>query len=272
MTEEKQDAVAVWQPKEFAGNDLLPLENTLPDKIEGVPELVGRENVNPDDLILPSIVLLHGTSEAVTNGVEGAVPGRFMHTGTEECLPEGSLRMILVHHHKGNVLFPKDDERYAGLETCISRDQIEGTTYGACDECKKCYWPEDGGPALNGATSPLGAEVHHFVAMTDRWGPVMIRFSRSSYKAANQFISSWIGSRKNLFAHPVVVRVAQGDKTLPTGKVSKFYHMQMAWQTTERVPAELQQAAYALYKEVSQKHDTGNLTAQDEGAADTDFE
>ena len=267
MTKKKEDAVAVWQPKEFAGNDLLPIDDAVElADVEGVPELVGREHVDPDDLVLPALALLHGTSEAVQNGVDGAKPGCFMHTGTEECLPEGNVRLILAHHHKGNALFPKDDPRYAGLETCISPDQVEGSVYGACEECRKCLdWDDENNQP------PLGAETHHFVALTSQ-GPVMLRFSRSSYKSANKFISSWVTGRKNLWAHPVVVRVAEGTKTLATGKTTKYHFMQMAWQTTEKVPAELQRAAYSLYKEVSQKHETGNLKSNDADAADPDFD
>jgi len=268
MASKKKNEVAVWKPREFDGNDLLPVSDSVAlAPVEGVPDLVGREHVDPKDLILPSLALLHGTSDAVQDKLEGAEAGLFMHTGTEEILPDGPLRLIFVHHHKGNALFPKEDARYAGLETCISRDGVEGNIYGLCEECGKCFWPEQGGPDLDGATSPLGAEVHHFVAMTDR-GVVNMRFSRTSWKAANKFISTWMMSRKNLFAHPVVVRVKTGDKTLATGQVKKYYHMQLAWQVTEKVPDELQRAALALYKEVESKHESGNLKSHDEGADD----
>lgn len=268
-SEKKTDAVATipvpgaWEPKKFAGNDLLPVSDAVAlAQVEGVPELVGREHVNPKDLILPGLVLLHGTSDAVQNKLEGAEAGLFMHTGTEEILPDGPLRLIFAHHHMGNALFPKEDDRYKGLETCISRDQVEGTVYGACEECRKCLdWDDDNN------LPPLGAETHHFVAMTDR-GVVNMRFSRTSFKAANKFISTWMMSRKNLFAHPVVVRVVTGNKTLATGKVKLYHHLQLAWQTTEKVPDELQRAALALYKEVESKHESGNLKSHDEGADD----
>lgn len=267
-TSKKTTAVAKtddWKPRAFEGNDLLPISDAVAlEPIEGVPELVGREHVDPKDLLLPSLALLHGTSDAVQNKLDGAEAGLFMHTGTEEILPEGPLRLIFAHHHKGNALFPKEDERYAGLETCISRDQVEGTVYGSCEECRKCLdWDDENN------LPPLGAETHHFVAMTDR-GPVMMRFSRTSYKAANKFISSWMMSRKNLWAHPVVVRITTGNKTLATGKVKLYHHMQLAWQVTEKVPAELQRAAFQLYKEVESKHETGNLKSHDEGADDDD--
>ena len=41
MTKKKEDAVAVWQPKEFAGNDLLPIDDAVElADVEGVPAAV----------------------------------------------------------------------------------------------------------------------------------------------------------------------------------------------------------------------------------------
>lgn len=248
-----------WTPSEFKGNDLLPVGMAEIEKIEGVPEKMGRENINPKDLVMPAIVLLHGTSKAVQDGVENAEPGRFMHTGTEEVLPEGPLRAIYVHHHMGNALFPQgDDPRYDGLETCIAPTGVEGNRYGLCQECRKCLdWDEERN------LKPLGAETHHFVAMTS-WGPAMMRFSRSSFKSAGKFITSWKLSPKNLFYHPVVVRVKTGDKVLPSGKVTKYFFSQMAWEVTERIPPDVQRAAVHLYNEVHEKYETGNLKSQGE--------
>lgn len=268
MASKKEDAVAVWKPKEFDGNDLLPLDEAMaPASVEGVPDLVGRENIDPEDLIVPSLTLLSGKSTAVEDGVEGAEPGVFMHTGTEQCLPEGPLRVIVVHHHKGNVLFPKDNDiRYKGLETCISRDGVEGTKYGLCEQCRKCLdWDNEND------MPPLGAQTHHFVVMTSL-GPVMMRFARTSYKGASKFISSWKMSRKNLWAHPVVIRVKEGTKMLSSGKSTTYHFMQMAWQTTEKVPDELQRGAFALYKEIESKHEAGNLKSQDEAQPDEMFD
>lgn len=254
--------VAVWKPKEFTGNDLLPYEQTGVQEVPDIP-LVGDEHIDDADMVLPALVLLHGTSKAVTDGIEDAEPGRFMHTGTEQVLPEGPMRIMIAHYHKGNALFPKEDERYKDIETCISADGIEGSTYGLCSECGKCYWPENGGQPLGDAKSPLGGEVHHFVCMTSI-GPAMLRMTKSAYKAGSKFLTAKRTSGKNFWAHPVVVRVLQEPKTLPTGKVTMYHTMQMAWQTTERVPAGLQRAAYELYKSVKAKHETGNLKSQDD--------
>lgn len=255
----EETTVAVWKPRDFAGNDLIPYEETGVQEVPDIP-LVGDEHIDDADMVLPALALLHGTSKAVTDGIEDAAPGLFMHTGTEQVLPEGPMRILIAHYHKGNALFPKPDPRYEGIETCISPDGIEGSVYGACEECRKCYWKNDGSKE----EPPLGGEVHHFVCMTSL-GPAMLRMTKSSFKAGSKFLTAKKMSGKNFFAHPVVVRVVQEPKTLPTGKVTMYYTMQMAWQTTERVPADLQRAAYELYKSVKAKHETGNLKSQDDG-------
>ncbi len=255
------EGLVVWDPKPFEGNDLLPMEllHEAPS-VEGVPEVVGRENVDPDDLVLPALALLQSMSKAVKNRVEDAEPGRFMHTGTEHVLPEGPVRCIIAHYHKGNALFPKDNNPlYDGLKTCISSDGVEGTVYGACEDCRKCLWDKDDWDA----PPPLGAETHHFVALTNM-GPVMLRFSRSSFKGGSKFLSTWTNSSKNLWTHPAILRTTEESKTLQSGTQTKYFTLQMAWQVTERVPAELQRAAFAVYNTASKKHETGNLKSQDE--------
>lgn len=266
MTEEEKNEVAIWKPKPFEGNDLLPYEDTSAlVQVDGIP-LVGEDEIDPDDMIVPAINLLHGTSQAVTDGVEGAEPGRFIHTGTMEVLPKGNLRLIVAHYHKGNALFPKEGERYAGLETCLSDDGVEGTVYGECETCRKCLdWDN-----VNNFP-PLGAEVHHFVVMTSM-GPAMLRMSRSSYKSGSNFLSTKKLKRRNFWAHPTVVRVVQEPKTLATGKVTNYYTLQMSWQTTEKVPDELQRTAYELYKSVAQKHEQGHLKSNAEEPIDPDFD
>ena len=260
------DEVAIWEPKPFPGNDLLPMERGAAAALAGPSDIpiVGNEHIDPDDLVLPCLTLLHGTSKAVTDRVADAEPGRFMHTGTEEVLPEGPVRVIVIHYHKGNALFPKEDPRYKDLQTCISPDQVEGTVYGSCDECKKCTeWDDENN------LPPLGAEVHHFTCMTS-WGPVIMRFTRSSYKAGSKFCSDKSLAEKNWFAHPAVVRVVQSPKTLASGKTTMYHHMQIAWQVTERVPDEVQRQAYELYKGIVAKHQSGNFKAQAE--SDEDFD
>lgn len=260
MVDKKQTEVALWEPKEFPGNDLLPMQalhEVVP--LEGMP-LVNREDIDPEDLVIPAIVLLHGTSGAVEDKVEGAVPGCFMHTGTEATLPEGPLRVILAHYHKGNAMFPKDDDpRYEGLKTCIAPHGVEGNRYGLCKECRKCLdWDN-----VNDIP-PLGAETHHFVALTS-WGPAMMRFSRTSFTPASRFITTWkLDPHKNLWDHPTIVRVKSGNKTLKSGKVTKYFYCHLSWQVTEKTPPELQRAALALFNEVHDKHKHGNLKSQDE--------
>lgn len=259
------DEMVVWTPKEFSGNDILPaLIDPSEFHVTGIPDMLGRENIDPDDMVVPSLNLLHGTSDAVENKVPDAEAGLFMHTGTEEVLPEGALRLIFVHYHKSNALFPKDDPRYQGLETCRSPDQVRGDVYGLCKDCGKCYdWDEENN------LPPLGAQTHNFVAMTSM-GPVMMRFSKSNYDAGNRFITSWKQSGKKLFTHPVVIRVLQKPKELKGGKTTMYFTVQIAWQTTEKVPDALQLAAYELYKEVHAKYETGHLKSDENEPADAE--
>jgi hypothetical protein len=256
MTEEK---LVKWEPKKFDGSDLLPVEYlSAPTETDQHGQaLVGRQNVEKEDLILPTIRLLQGMSPAVTEGTEGAKPGLFIHSATQQVF-QPPLRLIVVAHYKSNALYPRADNiAHRGLERCISRDAVQGDRYGLCEECRKCLdWGENGQP-------PLGSQSHCFTVLTEH-GPAVMRFNRTSFKAARQFITTWNMSRKNLWAHPTVVRVTKNEKQLPGGQKTTYFTMSPLWQTTELVPPSLQTAALAYHEMVMAAHQSGRFGSDDE--------
>jgi hypothetical protein len=245
---------ALWQPSKFEGSDLLPIPRAV--QAEDKEEIVGRENVSTKDLILPSLKLLQGMTPEVVNGsVEGARAGLILHSGTQQVF-RPPIRVLLVHHSKSNSLIPDPtkDPRHTGLEKCISRDAVIGSVYGNCEECRKCLdWGENNKP-------PLGAASHNFVAMTE-FGPAVLRFSRTMYKAARQFVSMWMMSDKNLWHHPVVLRVKQMQKPLPNGQQSTFFVWDAVWQAVEQVPQIMKAKARELHNIVQTAYEAGRFDA-----------
>lgn len=261
MTEEdNKQEIALWQPKKFDGADMLPISflSTPSDKDEHGNALVGRGNIEKEDMILPTIRLLQGMSQAVTDGVEGAQPGLFMHSASQT-IYKPPLRLIVVAHHKSNAFYPQANNlAHRGLERCISRDAVKGDRYGFCEECRKCLdWGENGQP-------PLGSQSHVFTVLTEE-GPAVMRFNRTSFKAARQFITTWNMGRKNLWAHPVVIRTNKSTKDLPGGQKATFFSMAPLWQTTEVVPPSMQTAAQAFHEVVMAAHQEGRFGSDDEG-------
>ena len=257
------DEVVKWEPKKFEGSDMLPIGflSQSPTTDEHGNQLIGRENIEKEDLILPTIRLLQGMSPAVTDGVEGAQPGLFIHSASQEVF-KPPLRLIVVAHTKSNALYPRpENPAHRGLERCISRDAVQGDRYGLCEQCGKCTeWGEHGEP-------PLGMQSHCFTVLTES-GPAVMRFSRTNFKAARQFITSWNMSRKNLWAHPAVIRVSKNTKDLPGGQKATFFTMNLLWQTTELVPPNMQTAALAFHEMVMAAHQTGRFGSDDESEGD----
>jgi hypothetical protein len=254
---------ALWTPSKFDGSDLLPVLRPPDPDAEAV---VGRDNVSQKDLVLPSIRLLQGMSpEVLKNEVEGARAGLILHTGTQSLL-KSPLRVLFVHHSKSNLLAPDATKpEYNGLERCLSRDAITGDRYGDCEVCRKCL---DWGPktAQNPkGTKPLGAQSHNFVCMTEL-GPAIMRFSRTSFQAARTFITTWMTGSKNLWAHPVVVRVRQEENTLPNGQKAIYYHWEPIWQQAEQVPKAMREMALALHNIAEAAFQAGRMqtTGEDE--------
>ncbi len=257
--EQKHDSiihpVAPWEPSIFEGSDLLPVA-AQPNVIEGVPTSVGRENVDAGDLILPTLLLLQGSSDAVKEVLKDhhgqqATPGWFMLSTTGEFL-EPPLRLLLVQHHRSRALFPQPNKpEYKGLTTCLSRDGEEGTEYGVCQECDHRLW--------RGKERPVCTEQHNFIAMTPA-GPAMMRFGGSSFKAAKKFLTAWtMGLGKNLFSHPVTVTTSKGMKQLADGSQTSYYHMELRWMLGENTPPNYQRSAYELYKRVQEAWEQGRL-------------
>lgn len=249
------EEIVKWTPAQFAGTDLLPVNALVPS--ENKQEIVGRDNIEQEDLIFPTLRLLQGMSPAVTDGIEGAQPGLFIHSASQ-IIFKPPVRLLFIAHTKSNALYPKtDNPRHNGLERCLSRDGVKGSTYGFCEECRKCL---DWGPHNE---PPLGAQSHNFVTMTEH-GPAVLRFSRTSYKAARQFLTVWNMSSKNLWAHPVVVRVKKQSKMLPSGQQTTYFSVEPIWQQNEAVPLSIQAAAANLYGRVQAAQESGRFGADDE--------
>jgi hypothetical protein len=253
--------ITIWEQPEFEGTSLIPSVGQV-TALANPCRLVGRENVDTDDLIVPSISLLQGMSDAVTSGLPGARPGLFQHSNTGEIL-EPPLKCIVIHYHKSNAFFPQEDKypELAGKEPCISRDAVTGNVHGDCEECGLCLnWMDDGRP-------PAGAQSHVFTVLTDE-GPAVIRFGRTSFKAGKKFLSQWSFSSKNLWAHPVLIAVASDTKELMGGKKATFYKMDMKWLRGEEVPSDWQDACLEMHKRISGAHEEGKFG--DEAESDVD--
>ena len=250
MTNEEQ-LPTVWTPSKFDGVDLLPIASV------GVMDTTGQENIDADDLVLPSLRLLQGMSDEVTEqSVEGAAPGVFYHTGAKEIM-KGPVRVLFCAHTKSRALFPKEgDARFAGISKCVSRDGIAGDEYGDCGSCDHTEWGEDRNP-------PLCSESHNFTALTC-YGPCVIRFSRTSFKTAKEFLSTWRFSGKRIHTHPVLISVKQHQRELPGGKKATYYSLELKWDQKEAVPPAAQDAANTIYKAVTSAHEQGNFTNDEE--------
>lgn len=254
MSEEQKQEVTVWQPSEFAGSDLLPVG------MAKTADTTGRERIEAEDLILPTLKLLQGSSEEVKQGVEGARAGIFWLTGAEEGF-KGPLRVLAVAHTKSRALFPKEDRaEHQGLDECRSRDAKEGNRYGMCAECPHSQWDEANG------RPPACSESHNFTVLTPL-GPAVMRFQRTSIKAAKKLLTQWSMSQDPLWAHPLVISTSvRTDKV--NGRDSTTHVMETKWAQRETVPPHVQEAARAVYDQVINAHAAGKFgTTEDEQPA-----
>ncbi len=256
------DELTVWTPDPFEkGTDLLPVESLQsfgPDDVEVDTDL----DLEPDDIVLPTLTVLQGTSEPVKQQIEGAVPGKLFLSATQEVL-EAPARVLVIHRFRGNALFArKTNPAHEGLETCISRDGVTGTKYGDCETCGKCTdWREK--PGKDRKTKPLGTKTQQFVVWTSR-GICMLRVQMSNKfvgRTIRTFMTKKQTSNRNYFAHPTVLQVETGSDDENTWFVPRLY-----WQEKIRVPDEMQRACALWRTRIKEALELGKLSDTEDEA------
>ncbi len=248
------DELTLWEPKKFEGTDLLPIllpKNDL--------EVVGDDNIEDGDTVLPTIKLLQGTA---VNDVPGASAGQFYNTVTTE-LFDSPLRVLIISHAKGNSFFTDDkNPAHKDLKDCYSLDGVEGTVYGLCSECGRNEWDR----STNPHTKPDCNKQHKIIMMTPS-GPAMMRFQSTSYKALQGLLTAKKMQRKNFFDHPAHI-IADGPhkKQEKGGREFSFFKLVVKWDTSEPVPLAIRQTALETYKGLREAQSHGRLKGSDDGA------
>ncbi len=253
------DELTVWKPLKFEGTDLLPVKRDA-EPVDDIP-IVGRENIEASNLILPTLTLLQGSSDAVKEGIvdykdNAPIVGHFMLSTTGEYF-KPPLRVLIVHHNRARVMFPRDPNKepdFAGVEMCVSKDADEGTTYGSCHPCKYRLWRPN-------KVRPMCSEQHCFVAMTPS-GPAMLRFGGKSFKAGNSFVSQLAyAAGTNVWNHPV--KLTAHPDVNPEGQ--SYVRMEMRWMLGENTPHDYRLAAYGLFKTIKEAWEQGRLDSDQAG-------
>ncbi len=244
MTEKHE--VDIWKPSEFKGSDLLPVptEDSVmaPDE-----ELVGQENILQEDMILPVLSLLHGMSEPVTQGVDGAKVGLF-HLTLGDKIFEPPLRVLLVHHCKGAAMFADEKRSRDPDVTCLSKDGITGSHFGDCEACGRSEW--------HGEKTDC-AKSHNFVILT-QFGMAIFRCKVTNYQTANRFVTEWKHAKRNMWHHPLMITTRLKPKDLG-GKTVMYPVVDLRWLTKETIPPDVRAECSATYEKIAFAHDKGKL-------------
>lgn len=245
------DELTIWQPRAFEGTDLLPLSWVQSADLE----IVGDDNIEESDTIIPALKLLQGTA---VNEVEGARAGQFYNTVTKE-LFDSPIRVLAIAHTKGASYFPPDG---SPDENCYSTDGVEGSVYGLCSECGKSEWDRSD-PSNH--KKPVCNKQHRLIVMTSS-GPALIRFQSTSYKALQGFLTTKKMQRKNFFDHPLYIYAKGPFKKEAGGKSFTFFTTEVKWDTADSVPLDVRKMALDTYKALQDAASHGKLRDSDDVA------
>lgn len=247
-----------WEPSEFDGSDLLPVIDD--GKTYNAVPVIEEDDVEAEDMVLPVLKVLHGTSDEIMGQLEGAVPGKLFFSGNQSVI-EPPARIIVVHRFRGNALFPqKKNPAHEGLEACISRDGVTGSKYGACETCKKCTeWGPDNEP-------PAGSKTQQFVVLTSH-GLCMFRVQLSNKfvtKATREFMTRRTTTGRNWFCHPSILTV----QTVSSDE-NTWFSPKLCWQESEIVPPAVQKECHEWYEKITDALEHGRLSEDEETESGT---
>jgi len=237
MTKKNELQTDVWSPRELeiAGVKATSLVST---QFEApVEEVVGTQNIDTSDLVLPELKLCQSMSDEVQEGIAKA--GQYVLSTTNEVF-DPPLQVLVVFHSKGRCLFPKDAAGSGHLEVCLSKDALTGTTYGDCADCAHKEWPTEAQKTQQWK-SPHCSEQNNFVVLLPQ-GPAVIRFARTSFKNSKKFLSAFNFSRKNLWHYVAVLRTKPETKVMGS-KQATYYTHRLDWDGKDPLPESLRKAA-----------------------------
>lgn len=233
-----KNELVVWDRQaDIQCTDLIP----KPEEFTiGLPKPKSLELMDDADIVLPVLDLLQSTSKPVQNGVEGAKPGLFMLSTTEEIF-EPPLRVFLVFMHNGRFK-PEGDPH--GTPMCKSQDGIVGTRFGSCDACEHKEWRED----EKGRNVRDCSDTRNFFCLLPNGTPAVLRFYKSRFKTATEFLTRARTEGKDLWAHPAVVRVQQAQN--PEKGNATYYTATLSWDVRDITPPSWCEAAEQVFDEL----------------------
>lgn len=260
------DDLQPWEPAEFKGTDLLPLEQEKRQFGPADLPVIEEHDLEHSDIKLPVLTVLQGTSKVVQAGdVEGAQPGKLYFSGTGKII-QPPARVLVIGRFRGNAMFvrnPDKNPEYQGLEDCISRDGVTGTKYGPCEVCERCTkWRE--GPD-GSDLPPLGTKTQQFVVRTSD-GIGMFRIALSNKWATNavkDFMTRRTTTERNWFSHPTVI----GTEMHENKDGEPYQTPTLRWQEDEIVPNDVQYACADWYRRVCEALEQGTLSEDEAGEA-----
>lgn len=246
-----------WAPRELKIGDktatsLLPMIQQI---TEPKDEIVGTDNIDLEDMVLPELKLCQSVTDEVQEGLAKA--GQYILTTTQEVFSP-PLQVLLIFHSKGRALFPNDAKGTGHLEMCLSNDALMGTRYGDCEECPHKEWPTDEELKQNpNKTAPACSLQHNFVVLLPQ-GPAVVRFGRTSFKNAKKFLTAFKWSKQNLWSNVALLRVKAQKKQMASGQVTYYTH-ELVWDPQDRVPELYTRGARDAYDLLNDMHQQARL-------------
>ena len=142
----------------------------------------GLEGADKDSYAMPFLVVLQGLSPQIVNGMEGAKPGMFINTITEEVSKE--VLIIPCAFQRSFLRWaPRDDG--GGFKGSYSPVEVEG------GQLEGLHKDDDTGLPMIGDDSLSDTRIHYVLLQNAKgsWKPAVLSLSRTQLKKSKRFMS-----------------------------------------------------------------------------------
>lgn len=215
-----------WNPPEISG-----VQNLLPSK-PIVFEQDELNEVDESDLRTPVLSLDNGSEYAKQNRNASS---RFFIELTDQVL-EDPFAALVLWMQKGHILLPQaDNPDHAGLERCVSFDTRRGTTYGLCEECRRCQWAY--AKEFDRKTPLGGMQLTFGVLMSTGFAVFSVR--SSALRQPKEYAAAAAMGGHPLYAYPTIFRVQTMSRQLPNGSTKTWNVPHMSHDRSNPVPENL---------------------------------
>jgi hypothetical protein len=218
----------------------------------------GFDDFSSQDLQIPVIKIVHGTSKMEGHGKHG---GEFWNSVSGEFKP--SLNVVVLRMNHVRSLFERGNDK----PLCLSRDAQQGSTYGACGRCK--YNAQVHNDLWGADEDTLRCDLGYSLMLVDTESAELGLFtaSKTNYNAIRKLVTQWKAMKPRRDLYTLVWRFTTVIMEKP-GRQWNQLDVTLAKPLNTRADVQPYRDLYEMMKSVQMAPDLSSDSQNTNGPAD----